>query len=129
MSKEREQIIALAGAPVGYFYWENVADATFLAVPSATTPHQGKDDFPLFSADQLIEARNPIVKLYEGANRQIHELRQQLAELTKQRDALASAASDVIDRWNSPKWKDLPRTGTYIHTLSDAVEMAKGGAA
>lgn len=33
--------------PVGRYYWESVADATVMAVPSETTPHYLKDDFPL----------------------------------------------------------------------------------
>ena len=29
-------------------------------------------------------------------------------------DELAGALKEIIDRWDSPLWKDLPHTGTYI---------------
>lgn len=66
----------------------------------------------------------------EQANTDIHKwrnnYRREIARLLTQRNAIACAASDVIDRFNSPKWKDLPHTGTYIQALADAVELAKG---
>lgn len=34
---------------------------------------------------------------------------------------LRDAASAVIDRWNSPLWKDLPHTAEYIHDLEKAL--------
>lgn len=46
--------------------------------------------------------------------------------LEKQRDALLTAAVDVVSRWHSPKWKDLPHTGTYIQALEDAIACVKG---
>lgn len=38
--------------PVGRYYWESVADGIEMAIPSATTPHYMKDDFPLYLAPQ-----------------------------------------------------------------------------
>lgn len=40
-------------------------------------------------------------------------------------DSLIAAAQAVIDRWDSPKWKDLPATGSYIHALRLALANAK----
>lgn len=34
---------------------------------------------------------------------------------------LAEAARAVIDRWDSPAWKDAPHTGEYIHALRQAL--------
>jgi len=34
---------------------------------------------------------------------------------------LAEAARAVIDRWDSPMWKDAPHTGEYIHALRQAL--------
>lgn len=34
---------------------------------------------------------------------------------------LHDAASAVIDRWNSPLWKDLPHTAEYINDLERAI--------
>jgi len=36
-----------------------------------------------------------------------------LAEL----EQLRAASQAVVDRWDSPKWKDLPNTGNYINAL------------
>lgn len=41
-----------------------------------------------------------------------------IAELVESSDAL-------IDRWNSPLWKDLPHTAEYIHKLRNVVDKAK----
>lgn len=38
-------------------------------------------------------------------------------------DALMSAAKSVIERWDSPSWKDLPATADYIHKLRNAVAI------
>lgn len=35
---------------------------------------------------------------------------------------LKVAAKAVIDRWDSPSWKDLPHTADYIHALRKAVQ-------
>lgn len=34
---------------------------------------------------------------------------------------LVSAAQAVIDRWDSPNWKDLPHTAEYIYRLRMAI--------
>ena len=34
---------------------------------------------------------------------------------------LRAAAASVIDRWNSPLWKDLPHTAEYIHDLEKSL--------
>jgi len=35
---------------------------------------------------------------------------------------LQKAAQDLIDRWDSPAWKDQPHTGEYIVALRKALE-------
>lgn len=46
-------------------------------------------------------------------------------------DKLAEAAQAVIDRWDSPLWKDLPHTGESINELRQALAEleAQGGQA
>ena len=44
-------------------------------------------------------------------------------------DELLSAAKAVIERWDSPQWKDLPPTVDVIARLRDAVNKLEGGAA
>ena len=36
---------------------------------------------------------------------------------------LQQAASELIDRWNTPLWKDVPNTGNYICTLNSALML------
>lgn len=40
---------------------------------------------------------------------------------------LLDAAIAVIERWDSPLWKDLPATAEYIGRLRKAVAKAQGG--
>jgi hypothetical protein len=39
-------------------------------------------------------------------------------------DAVIRAASDVVERWETPLWKDAPATATFIHRLRDALSSA-----
>ena len=43
-------------------------------------------------------------------------------------EGLIDAAQAVIDRWETPMWKDVPPTADYIYRLRDAVVAAKGEA-
>lgn len=43
-------------------------------------------------------------------------------------DELLSAAKAVVERWDSPLWKDLPPTAKAIARLRDAVNKSEGGA-
>lgn len=40
-------------------------------------------------------------------------------------DALIKTAQAVIDRWDSPNWKDGTHTAEYIHALRQAVDSVK----
>ena len=51
--------------------------------------------------------------------------KQQLARVTKQRDELLEAAQAVVDRWDSPTWKDTQHTAVYINLLRTAITYAK----
>jgi hypothetical protein len=48
-------------------------------------------------------------------------------EAREQRDRLAEAALAVVDRWETPFWKQVEHTGVYIAALRKAVEEVKGG--
>jgi predicted ATP-binding protein involved in virulence len=39
---------------------------------------------------------------------------------------MISAATDVVERWETPLWKDAKPTATFIHALRDAVDKVKG---
>jgi hypothetical protein len=51
----------------------------------------------------------------------------ELAEAMEQRDRLAEAARAVVDRWETPTWKDAPHTGLFIRALADALDAIEGG--
>ena len=36
---------------------------------------------------------------------------------------LRKAAQDLVDRWDTPLWKDAPHTGVFIDTLRAALEQ------
>lgn len=42
-------------------------------------------------------------------------------------EELIAAAKAVIDRWETPFWKEAAHTGSYIAALRKAVEIAEGG--
>lgn len=52
-------------------------------------------------------------------------LRQATRIAEKQRDTLLEAAEAVVERWDSPLWKDLPNTGEYINRLRAAIASMK----
>ena len=45
-------------------------------------------------------------------------------EVQKQ-DELLAAAESVVERWETPLWKDVPATADYIARLRQAVEAVK----
>lgn len=49
------------------------------------------------------------------------------AEQDKLLAELVEAADALIDRWDSPLWKDLPHTAEYINKLRDVVDKTKKG--
>ena len=52
----------------------------------------------------------------------------EVAELTKQRDALIVAAQAVIDHWDAPLSNCEPPTGEFINRLRVAIDNTKGEA-
>ena len=63
------------------------------------------------------------LKVHEDAYR---ELERELTDATEQRDRLAEAAQAVVDRWETPFWKQVEHTGVFIAALRKAVEQVKG---
>lgn len=62
----------------------------------------------------------------EGHLRQLVEAdRKELLSLVQ---VLVDKGNAVVERWESPLWKDVPHTGTFINDLRTAVEaVAKYG--
>lgn len=52
----------------------------------------------------------------------IANLEERLASITNDRDVLIQAAKAIIERWDSPFWKDQPATAEFINTMRYAVE-------
>ena len=57
----------------------------------------------------------------------IAEVLESAVLIIEQRDRLAEAAQAVVDRWETPFWKQVEHTGVYIAALRKAVEEVKGG--
>jgi hypothetical protein len=61
---------------------------------------------------------------WNDAGEYAEKLRQQL---TKPADArLIKAAKAVVERWETPLWKDAPATQEYIYKLRDALNAIQG---
>ena len=45
-----------------------------------------------------------------------------IAELIDENERLRTAAQAVIDRWDTPHWKDVPATAEYVGRLRAALE-------
>lgn len=46
--------------------------------------------------------------------------------LKSQRDELLKALEAIIERWDTPLWKDVPHTGNYINAARLVVAKVKG---
>ena len=49
----------------------------------------------------------------------------EIKTLTAERDALKVAAQAVVDRWDSPLWKNQQHTGNYTNDLRKALAKVK----
>jgi len=47
-------------------------------------------------------------------------------QLKAENEQLRAAAQDVVDRWDTPFWKDVPATANFINRLRAALEKARG---
>lgn len=50
-----------------------------------------------------------------------------LHEAADRLDALEAAGQAVVDRWDTPLWKDVPATAEYINALRAALAHAQRG--
>lgn len=92
------------------------------------------DNFMCSGGGEAGVARKTIQEMMQGqidaSNRQIGSMRQQL-EAANQRELellavnaeITSAAQAVIDRWETPLWKDVKPTGVFIYALRDAIQI------
>jgi len=61
-----------------------------------------------------------MTNLGDAHEKEIHKIREQ-------RDRLAEAGQALVDRWETPFWKDVPHTGKFIRALADALAAVEGG--
>ena len=54
------------------------------------------------------------------------DLLHQLEKVKAQRDELLNALEAIIERWDTPLWKDVPHTAEYIDAARLIVAKAKG---
>jgi hypothetical protein len=53
------------------------------------------------------------------------ELFNQATEAINQRAELIAAGKALVERWDSPNWKEQTHTGVFIARLRDAIAMAE----
>ncbi len=70
-----------------------------------------------YSNDQLPPARNELGEDEMPWDR--------ITAIERQRDYLLTATQSVVERWDTPLWKDVPATAGYINTLRDAIAKVK----
>jgi cell division septum initiation protein DivIVA len=58
-----------------------------------------------------------------GLEQQLNQKTQQLESVTAHRDALVAAAQAVIERWESPLWKDTTPTASLINKLANVLDQ------
>ncbi len=63
--------------------------------------------------DQMEGAQNT----YEQMCQEISALQSRLLAAEAQSEALVKSGQAVVDRWDSPSWKDGPHTGVFINDL------------
>lgn len=71
---------------------------------------------------RIMNLQNEIAHLEEKLNRKMDELE----EVTAHRDSLVSAARAVMERWESPLWKETTPTATVINKLANTLEQPNG---
>jgi len=49
--------------------------------------------------------------------------------LRRQRDILLEAGTAIVERWDTPLWKDVPHTAEFINKLRKAIEEINQGEA
>ena len=77
-------------------------------------------------SDELIAAGFTVNSAQvEQAAERLDTLTVTIRGLETQRDMLIEAAQAVIDRWDSPLWKDLPHTAESINALRAAIACVK----
>ena len=78
--------------------------------------------------DELVKTKNfdehHMAKIYES--RYFLAWQAASAEKDKLIAELVEKAQAVIDRWDSPDWKDGTHTGDYIYALRDVVNKVRG---
>ena len=83
-----------------------------------------QDRFVGFCASGLALAK--LAKLQEAikdlpSGDELRQINDFLTKLNRERNELIAAAQAVIDRWDTPLWKDAPATAEYIARLRKAV--------
>ena len=80
------------------------------------------------AADRLEELERDLQIRKEERSQLIGDDGRRSAELIRERalaDRLRKSARALVDRWETPFWKDVPHTGKFIRSLEDALAAWK----
>ena len=75
-------------------------------------------------ARKLERERDEAARNTEKAKAYKKVMKDENARLRQGKESVIRAASDVVERWETPLWKDAPATATFIHRLRDALSSA-----
>jgi DNA-binding transcriptional regulator YiaG len=77
-----------------------------------------------YTYEEAADALESLLSHARANAAEIESLRQQLAKPADAR--LIKAAKAVVERWETPLWKDAPATQEYIYKLRDALNAIQG---
>lgn len=76
----------------------------------------------IVTTDLLQRLRDEATALRDwGTNRECTVVADLHLEAAAEIERLRSAAQAVVDRWDTPLWKDVPATGEFINALRTAL--------
>lgn len=80
--------------------------------------------------DELAEQLSAAQAVNEKLQTELSRMREfgspaSVLDLRRQRDELLAAAKTVVARWDTPLWKDVPATATFINELRAAIAKVK----
>lgn len=91
----------------------------FVEILKDTGKHQSVNDRMLQEILSLRQERDKAHQYWQIAEGRCDALQERI-------DSLLTTGNAVVERWDSPLWKDLPHTGESIHALREAIAKAKG---
>ena len=79
-----------------------------------------------YAAARVAEATAETSRALTESLQVVKRLRSERDELAKRVAELEEKGMALVERWDTPLWKDAPHTAVYIHALRDAIQKGRG---